>query len=113
VVFAGGRAGPADEERQGQGHTDRRTIPDGITRDDPRPGSHLPHVKAHLRVLGRSSVKTTEIYKHLAADYRADAMAIVDGLGAEINARSTHRPVAASPNVEGDSQMCDTANTEG
>jgi Phage integrase family len=64
-------------------------------------------------ILGHSSIKTTEIYKHLAADYLTGATAILEGLGAEINARSTHRPVAASPNVEGDSQMCETVDTEG
>src|SRR3989441_4516632 len=49
-------------------------------------------------ILGHSSIKPTEIYKHLAADYLTGATALLEGLGAAkaspteeaFNAQSTH-----------------------
>ena len=52
-------------------------------------------------ILGHSSIKTTEIYKHLAADYLTGATALLEGLGAEINAQSTHGAETAAEQQAG------------
>jgi len=42
-------------------------------------------------ILGHASIRTTQVYAHLAPDHLSGATAILEGLGvAEINARSTH-----------------------
>jgi integrase len=52
-------------------------------------------------ILGHSTIKTTEIYKHLAADYLTGATALLEGLGTEINAPSTHEAGAPSERPAG------------
>ena len=46
-------------------------------------------------ILGHASIRTTQVYAHLAPDHLSGATAILEGLGAEINARSTHKPATA------------------
>jgi hypothetical protein len=47
-------------------------------------------------ILGHASIRTTEIYRHLAPDHLRGETAILEGLGvpksSEINAPSTHEP---------------------
>jgi integrase len=54
-------------------------------------------------ILGHASIRTTEIYRHLAPDHLKGATAILDGLGtpkpSEINAPATHEPSVTSVNV--------------
>ena len=44
-------------------------------------------------ILGHASIRTTQVYAHLAPDHLTGATAMLEGLGvatSEINARSTH-----------------------
>jgi integrase len=52
-------------------------------------------------ILGHASIRTTQVYAHLAPDHLSGATAILDGLGSEISARSTHETPAPSAAVAG------------
>ena len=49
-------------------------------------------------ILGHASIRTTQIYAHLAPDHLSGATAILEGLGkvAEINAPATHRALCTA-----------------
>jgi integrase len=53
-------------------------------------------------ILGHASIRTTQVYAHLAPDHLSGATAILEGLGAaEINAPSTHEPATAGATTTG------------
>ena len=53
-------------------------------------------------ILGHASIRTTQVYAHLAPDHLSGATAILEGLGtSEINARSTHEPATAGATASG------------
>ena len=53
-------------------------------------------------ILGHASIRTTQVYAHLAPDHLSGATAILEGLGAaEINARSTHEPATSGTTASG------------
>jgi integrase len=53
-------------------------------------------------ILGHASIRTTQVYAHLAPDHLSGATAILEGLGAsEINARSTHEAATAPATTSG------------
>lgn len=55
-------------------------------------------------ILGHASIRTTQVYAHLAPDHLSGATSILEGLGTaratEISARSTHERVPAVAAVE-------------
>jgi integrase len=50
-------------------------------------------------ILGHASVRTTQIYARLSPDHLAGATSILDGLGTQINAPSTHDAATLAPGV--------------
>jgi integrase len=52
-------------------------------------------------ILGHASIRTTQVYAHLAPDHLSGATAILEGLGtSKINARSTHEALTSESGAE-------------
>lgn len=45
-------------------------------------------------ILGHSSIKTTQVYAHLAPDHLSGATSILEGLGASVSTNSAHSVLA-------------------
>jgi integrase len=51
-------------------------------------------------ILGHASIRTTQIYAHLAPDHLSGATAILEGLGASVSTSSAHEPVRDESDAE-------------